>query len=133
MVTPPIGWKPDPLKITDKSKHRVWLSPTGATAYGVIYFNLPLPVGANLALMGFLDQMKRTTGEAIVISQTEDDQLPGYRFIADGGHYRIRCNLMTRGFHGWAVYAGSLRARPVNPDEVRVAEQARELTKIGLK
>jgi hypothetical protein len=132
MVTPPIGWKPDPLKITDKSRHRVWISPGGSTAYGVIYFNLPLPVGAGLAFGGFMDQMKKTTGEAIIISKAEDDQLPGYRFVADGGHYRIRCNLMTQGFHGWAIYAGSLRARPVNECEVKIAEEAREETRIGL-
>jgi hypothetical protein len=132
MVTPPVGWKPDPLKVTDKSRHRVWISPSGSTAYGVIYFNLPLPVGADLALWGFLDQMKKTTGEAILVSKMPDEKLPGDRFVADGGHYRIRCNLLTRGFHGWAVYAGSLRARPVNQQELQVAEQAREQTRIGL-
>ncbi len=132
MVSPPVGWKPDPIKITDKSRHRVWLSPTGDTAFGVIYFDLPLPVGCNLALSGFIREMRKTEGEAKLISQKNDDDLPGIRFVAEGGLYTIRCNLTTSGFHGWAVYAGTLRMRGVNPPELALAEKAREQTRVDI-
>src|SRR4051812_10699707 len=63
VVVPPAGWKAEPLKETEKHKHQVWLSPSGNTAYGVIFFTMPWPVGQDLALWGFLQQMKRTEGE----------------------------------------------------------------------
>jgi hypothetical protein len=131
-VTPPAGWKPDPLKASDKHRHRVWLSPTGDTAYGVIYFDLPLPVGVDLALWGFLKQMKSTQGEANLLFRRNDNTLPGLRFVAEGGPYTIRCKLQVDGFHGWVVYAGTLRSRPVNVKELRTAEFAREQTRVDL-
>src|SRR6266576_2283693 len=33
MVTPPIGWTPQPLKFSDRHTHQIWLSPTGDTAF----------------------------------------------------------------------------------------------------
>jgi hypothetical protein len=131
-VTPPLGWKPEPLKQSDKHRHRVWLSSTGNTAFGVIYFDLPLPIGADLALWGFLKEMKNTEGEANLIFKTKDDSIPGLRFIAEGGPYRIRCKLQVDGFHGWVVYAGTLRAKPINQAELRCAELAREQTHVDL-
>jgi hypothetical protein len=128
-VTPPQGWKPDPLKVTNKSRHRVWISPTGDTAYGVIYIDLPLPVGKDMAYDGFIKGMKNTSGEAIVLEKTEDSD--AIHFTADGGLYRIRCNLSTSGFHGWCVYAGTLRAKPVIPRELKLAEEARDRTQVG--
>lgn len=128
-VTPPVGWKPDPLKVTNKSRHRVWVSPDGSAAYGVIYFDLPLPVGKDTAFNGFMSGMKNTSGEAILISKTEDSN--AVHFVADGGLYRIRCNLSVSGFHGWTVYAGTLRAKPVNPDQLQLAEKARDRTQVG--
>lgn len=132
IVAPPIGWKADPLKQTDKHRHRVWLSPTGDTAYGIIYFDLPLPVGLNLALNGFLSQMKQTEGEANLLSRQDDDSIPGLRFVAEGGPYTIRCKFQVDGWHGWAVYAGTLRSRPVNEKELKTAELAREQTRVDL-
>jgi hypothetical protein len=132
IVCPPLGWKPDPPKVTANHYHQVWLSPTGDTAYGIIYFSMPLPFGLETVLWKFMSEMKKTEGEAILVSKQNDDALPGIRFIAEGGLYRIRCNLMVSGFHGWAVYAGSLRSRPVNPAELRKAELAREETRVNL-
>src|SRR5689334_22369708 len=71
-VTPPVGWRPDPLKISSDHTHQVWLSPTGRTAYGVILFHLPLPVGHEVALRGFMAQMRRTEGQAQLISKHWD-------------------------------------------------------------
>lgn len=129
-VTPPLDWKPDPLKTSDRHNHQVWISPDGGTAYGVIHFTLPLPVGEDLALRGFLAEMKKSEGEATLLSKNRDgDRL---RFVAEGGKYRIRGILLTRGFRGWAVYAGTLRSLPVAVDELALAVQARENTALGL-
>jgi hypothetical protein len=133
-VVPPVGWQKEPLKTSDRHKHQVWLSPSGNTAYGVIRFTMPLPVGPDLALRhGILPEMRRTEGEATLISSQRDDRLPGLRFVAEGGKYRLRTNLMTRGWKGWAVYAGTLRENDVNPAELELAELARERTEINRK
>src|SRR5437763_4400645 len=68
-VAPPIGWSPEPLKKSPRHTHQVWLAPAGSTAYGVIRFSLPLPVGYDVVLWGFLREMKRTQGEAILITK----------------------------------------------------------------
>lgn len=132
VVTPPVGWRPDPLKRTRSHAHQAWISPTGRTAYGVIRINLPLPfIGPDMVLPRFIEEMRRTEGEGRLLSRHRDSGLPGLRFVAEGGQYRLRANLITRGFRAWAVYAGSLRAQPEMPDEIAVAEAAREETRIG--
>jgi hypothetical protein len=133
MVDPPVGWRAEALKVSARHRHQVWVSPTGATAYGVIYLNLPFPVGADLTLWGFLQQMQKTDGRADLISEESDDRLPGIRFVAVGERYTIRTNLTVSGFHAWAVYAGSRNDRAVNEDELAVAVRAREGTRLGLR
>jgi hypothetical protein len=128
---PPLGWKQDPPKVTSDHFHLVWLSPTRDTAYGVIHFTMPLPVGANLALGGFISQMKKSEGTADLLSQQDDPKLPGIRFVAEGGRYKIRANLMVDGWQGWAIYAGTLRGQADPPDELDMATRAREYTKVG--
>jgi hypothetical protein len=128
---PPVGWKPDPLKSDDNHVHQVWLSPTTNTAYGVIHFKLPLPVGANLALSGFLSQMKKTEGDATLLDRHDDPSLPGIRFTARGGVYTIRANLIVHGWEGWAVYAGTQRGKPIDQAELDFAFRAREHTHVG--
>jgi hypothetical protein len=135
MVAPPPGWQPDPIKTSSNHSHQVWLSPSGHTAYGVIRMNLPLPfIGPDRVLRPFLDEMRRSEGEAKLMSRQTDRRLPGpgIRFVAEGGLYTIRANLMTRGFRAWAVYAGTKRDAPEVGEELEQAEQARERTKIGL-
>jgi len=74
--------------------------------------------------------MKRSEGEATLLSKNRDgEQL---RFVAEGGKYRIRGILLTKGFRGWAVYAGTLRSRAQAVDELALAVQARENTALGL-
>ena len=129
-VVPPIGWQREPFKQSDRHNHLVWVSPTGGAAYGVIHFTMPLPVGEELALRGFLAEMKKSEGEATLLSKNRDgDRM---RFVAEGGKYRIRGILLTRGFGGWAVYAGTLRSASPAVDELAVAVQARENTALGL-
>ena len=75
--------------------------------------------------------VRRSEGEATLISKKWDDKLPGLRFVAQGGRYVVRTNMTVRGFHGWACYAGTLRAEPVEADELKLAEEARERTTFG--
>lgn len=131
-VDPPIGWIPKPLKQTSRHRHQIWESPTGSTAYGVIRFLLPFPVGHDLLQWAFMREMKRTQGEATLVSKQWDENLGGLRFVAEGGKYRVRVNLFVRGFAGWAIYAGTLRGEPIREEELDLAERAREHTAVGL-
>lgn len=129
---PPRGWTMEPLKQTTRHAHQLWLSPTGHTAYGVIRFSLPLPVGPETVLWFFLREMRASEGEARLISKRRDSDLKGLRFVAEGGQYVVRTNLTTRGLRGWAVYAGTRRDRDILPSELALAELARENTKTGV-
>jgi hypothetical protein len=133
-VVPPAGWQADPLKASSRHNHQVWISPSGNTAYGIIRFSMPLPVSAEMALHhGFLPEMKKAEGVATLISSRRDPDLPGLRFIAEGKQYRLRTNLITRGWRGWAVYAGTLLDKEIVPEELALAELARDHTTVGLK
>src|SRR4051812_27764855 len=130
-AVPPEGWQPEPLKSSAKHKHQVWLSPSGHTAYGIIHFSLPLPVGHDGALWGFLREMRRSEGQADLLSKQWDENLNGMRFVAQGGLYLIRTNLFVRGFTGWACYAGTMTKQEIVPSELELAEVAREHTTFG--
>ena len=123
---PPPGWRLDRADQTTRYVQRVWVSPTGRTSYGVIYFTLPLPLGENIALVGFLSEMKRSEGDARLISKTPLKR--GLAFAAEGGPYRVNGIILTRGTRGWAVYAGTLRYGPVALDEIPLAVHARDST-----
>jgi hypothetical protein len=130
---PPSGWAIEPLKTSEDHAHQVWLSPTGKTAYGVIHFGLPLPVPAQWVLDPFLREMKKSEGEAILIGQPmRDDDLPGVRFTVEGGLYKMRVNLICRGWRGWAVYSGTLRTEGEVADELELAERAKDMTQVGV-
>jgi hypothetical protein len=131
-VAPPIGWSPQKLQGSARHTHQVWQSPTGNTAYGVIHFRLPFPVGHELLLWAFMNEMRRDQGQARLIEKRWDANLGGIRFVTEGGLYRIRTNLVVRGFDGWAVYAGTFRSGPILPDELALAERAREYTEVGV-
>lgn len=133
MAVPPSGWNPDPEKSSANHFHKTWISPTGHTAYGIIRFRMPLPVGHEWALWGFLREMKKNEGEATLLWKHWDAALPGLRFIAEGGMYVVRTNLFVSGCDGWACYAGTLRGETLVPDELSLAEQAREATTFALE
>lgn len=130
-VVPPVGWELDPPKVTGQHIHKTWLSPTRDTAYGVILFKLPIPIGYDLALWGFMREMRRSEGEAVLLDKLLDSDLPGMRFEAEGGRYHIRAWLTTSGFRGWCAYAGTLRGQEVRESELRQAIAAREKTRFG--
>ena len=125
-VTPPSGWKLDKDKNEAEHSHQVWISPTGKTAFGVILFHMPLPVGHEWALWGFLREMKKNEGTAEVIDKKWDEDLGALRFVAQGGRYTVRTILRVSGFDGLAIYAGTLTGQPVDETELRIAEDARE-------
>lgn len=127
----PAGWCEDPVRVDRNSRQRVWVSPTGDTAFGIIRFDLPVPVGHELALWGFLRTMRRDDGRADLIEKRWDEQRQALRFVVEGKTYRLRALMHVRGFGGWAVYAGSLRERPENRTEIEQAEQSREQTVFG--
>lgn len=130
----PVGWAPDPPKHSGEHDHQAWLSPTGRTAYGVIAFHhWLLPLASDRAVLDkFLETMRQTEGEATLISVTKDPKLDGLRFVAEGGLYLVRGNLMTRGTRGWVIYAGTLRRQPLMPQELETAERARERTLVNV-
>lgn len=135
VAAPPVGWQSEPIKSSARHAHQVWLSPSGDTAYGVIYFTLPavakvFPVPIDWVLRGYLDEMRKDQGEAVLIAKERDPSLPGMRFVAEGGLYRTWTNLITEGRHGWAIYAGTLRDKPTKPAEFDLAAEARERTLI---
>jgi hypothetical protein len=92
---------------------------------------MPLPVGQNLALSGFLGQMKKTEGVATLLDRQDDPNLPGIRFVAEGGSHTLQGNLIVNGWEGWVIYAGTKRGRPFNQKEIDLAIAAREQTRVG--
>ena len=132
IVSPPAGWRADPIKSDARSTHQTWISPTGQTAYGVIRFSLPFPLGRDIALWGFISEMKRSEGDAALLKKYEDPQSGMLRFEAEGGLYRIDGIILTRGFRGWVAYSGLLREGQILLDELALAVQARENTRFGL-
>jgi hypothetical protein len=110
---------------------QVWVSPTGDTALGVIRFNLPLPVGHEWALWGFLQNMRKSEGRADLIEKQWDDSVGALRFIAEGGRYRVRSILYVDGLRGWSVFAGTLTDRATNEAELSQATTARDAARIA--
>ena len=138
-VVPPEGWKLDPPKTSDKHNALVWLSPTGATAYGVIYFRLPGVTALigdgkykhERALGGFMEEFTKDQGEAELLESRYVNDRRAIRFVAAGGLYKIRPILTIRGTSGWAVYAGTYNEQEEQPDELEIAVRAREATQVG--
>jgi hypothetical protein len=127
--TAPCGWLPQPLKENNQHTHEIWLSPSGATAYGVIHFKLPWPVGPDIALTGFMAGMRRSEGDAHLLEAHADRR--GIRFVADSGEHHLRGQLIVQGWEGWAFYAATDRSKPVDADELKLAELSLQHTQAG--
>lgn len=131
-VSPPAGWRLDIKSPLQKEvRHYVWVSPTGNTAFGVMRFSLPFPLPHEPVLWAFMGEMRRSEGEARLLNKVWDKTLPGLRFEAEGGRYKMRTNLTVRGLSGWMSYVGTLRERAVDEAELKTAVEARERTKFG--
>ena len=136
----PVDWIAQPLKRGANNKHQIWLSPTRHTAFGVLAASLPFPAALlpistrrNATLEGFLREMKRKEGRSELLESHEDPLLPGVRFIAEGGQYKVSASLIVHGSKAWFIYVGTQRDLTVVPEEVRAGEHAREATKVGMK
>lgn len=129
-VAVPMGWEAQPVDRGSNYVTQVWISPSGDTALGVICFSLPLPVGHEWALWGFLQNMKKSEGQAQLVDKQWDESSRALRFIAQGGRYRVRSKLMVDRLQGWSVFAGTLAGRRVNQDELDIAERAREAVRV---
>ncbi len=135
-VVPPDGWRLDPPKGSDQHTHLTWISPSGDTAYGVIYIELPVYAFATkwmheIAFDRFIDQMRQDQGEAQLHAKRWNGSEKQMEFEVEGGLYRMQAFLSLRGTSGWAVYSGRLRERQINPDEMAIAHRARDATLVG--
>ena len=139
-VVPPEGWELDPPKRSERHTHLAWISPSGDTAYGVIYASIPgyVPVGLmpsrllhNEVLDRIMDEMARDQGEAFLRSKRWDAQRREMYFDAEGGLYRVDSVLRVRGLSAWTLYVGRLRERAPNEAEIELANQARDVTRVG--
>lgn len=134
---PPVDWSAEPLKKTNMSEHQVWISPTGATAYGVLNVrHLLMPLASDERILNeFLDGMRKSEGAADLLEKQQDGSLAdgrgGIRFVARGGKYTVRANLVSSGRYAWIWYAGTLTGQPVRDDELKLAELARDRTRVG--
>jgi hypothetical protein len=135
----PDGWVAEPLKQGSNHKHQIWISPSGHTAYGVLFVSLPLPAAlvpikyrTQRVLDGFLGEMKKREGRADLIERSDDPGTGASRFVAEGGQYRVHANLTVRGLRAWFVYAGTRQNQLLLPDELSIAERARDQTKVGM-
>ena len=131
-VTPPLGWTAQPLKGSSNHTHQIWMSPSSNTAYGVIRFTMPFPLGVETALWGFMREMKRIEGDARLLSKQRDPDIKGLRFVARGREHTVRASILTRGTRGWAIYAGTFTGREPVADELELAERARDHTAPGV-
>src|SRR5688500_3520143 len=130
-VVPPKEWTMDAPKITDRHAHLAWISPTGDTAYGVIYARIPsyVPVAVMPAEVGHsqvvgrvMVEVRADEGEATLLGKSWDEDADELHFVAEGGLYRVDSVLTVRGLSAWTLYVGRLREREENPAEVELAE-----------
>jgi hypothetical protein len=126
-ANPPEGWTLSTTSVDDRHEHMTWVSPSGDTAVGVIYFKLPWPVGHEIAFRyGFLPEMRRGEGEAEVLEKNWDPAIEGLRFVVNSRNFRVSSKFLVRGLRGFATYSGTKRALPVNEVEERQAIEVRE-------
>jgi hypothetical protein len=125
---PPEGWEADPLKRDDKSVRALWVSPTKATAYGVVSFDLPLPLGPGWTLPGFIAETQRVVGPTRLVSSSKDENSGGVQFAADLPLYKLEGVLWTRGFTGWVTYVSTEKSVPLQEAEYKAATTARDET-----
>jgi hypothetical protein len=131
---PPSDWLEQPPKSRNGAEDILWLSPSGATAYGVMVVqNILLPLASDERVLGeILKNTKATEGSAEMLEKHRDPALAGglggVRFLMKGGKYTVRGNLVSSGTRVWIWYAGTLTGQPIREDELKTAEEAREQT-----
>jgi hypothetical protein len=140
-VVPPQSWTLDPPKVSSRHVHLAWISPSGDTAYGVIYASIPgyIPVALmptrllhQEVLERVMIEMRRDQGEAVLLDSKWNDRERQMTFEAAGGLYHVDSVLRVRGWSAWTLYVGRLRAREPNRPEIELASRARSRTQVGL-
>jgi hypothetical protein len=136
----PIDWVLQPMKEGKNHKHLTWISPTGRTAFGVIYASLPFPAAfvpvsyrLDKVFEGFMSEMKKREGRSELIDRRNDYHAGMIHFVAEGSQYRLRVNLVVRGGRAWFIYAGTRRGEAPDPRELDLADRARDQTDVGEK
>jgi hypothetical protein len=127
--SPPNAWSLKEVPPSYRAQRQVWFSPSGDTAYGVIYFPLPLPVGTDLAFRGFIAEMRKREGDARLLEKHKDESADALRFVAEMPQYQMYGKLVVRGMSGWVFFASTVVNHPVRPDELVQAESAREASR----
>lgn len=128
----PVGWTIRTVSEDARHTHLVWESPSGATAFGVIAFKMPWPVGHEAAFKyGFIASMRRAEGEANVLTKNWTDDRSELRADVEGGKFLVRMRFIVRGVRGWSIYAGTLRSQPINEEELKLAESSRNAASIS--
>lgn len=128
----PVGWTLDSTPKQPGSESEFWVSPTGATAFGVIAVrNFLMPLASDdLILSKFLDGMRKSEGAGDLLEKRVNRELQrgigGLSFVAAGGRYTVHGNLVSSGSFAWIIYAGTRRDRNVNAIELEIAAQARD-------
>lgn len=130
-VAVPDGWTLNRRDEESNYTQKVWISPSGATAFGVVRFSVPLPSTHDMVLWVFMRQMRASEGNAALLSKTWDKRGKFLRFETKGGRFHVHGNLIVRGLGGWVVYAGTRAGDDVNPREFDLAVQARESVELG--
>jgi hypothetical protein len=92
---------------------------------------MPIPASEDLALWGFLREMKRSEGAADLKFKQELPDHRGLQFEAVGKLYHVRGILRVSGWTGWVTYAGTRVGQTFDLKELAKAEEARDSTVFG--
>lgn len=125
---PPEGWTPRPTPASSRAQQIVWFSPSGETTYGVIYIPLPLPLGEQLVLWGFLGEMRQREKQAVLREKSFDRAADALRFVAEMPTYTMHGKLVVHGTSSWVMFASTANGRPIEQDKFMEARKAREAT-----
>lgn len=126
---PPAGWVDKGMKQGDNHVRRTWVDPTNTMGYCVIRASLPLPVGESMVLSAFLAEVRKTQGDARLIEKRSSGE--GLTFVAESPILRYEGRVHCSGFRGWIVFASILNTDSAHPENLKVAEAARDATILG--
>ena len=131
-ATPPAGWTSRVHSSDPRAEHIVWSSPSGNTAFGVIFFKLPFPFGHDITFnYGFVAEARRREGQADVLEKRWDPDIEGLRTTVRTPKFTVEAKFFVRGKRGWSSYAGTRTTQPVNEEELQQARLAREDAEFG--
>lgn len=126
-IDPPSDWRYELTSESGNHEHVTWVSPGKNTAVGILYFQMPFPVGHELAFRyGFMAEMRKKEGVANLIEKHWDPEIEGLRFTVESRYFHVEAKFFVRGMEGWAFYAGTRLNNPVNKEEFQTAKRVRE-------